>query len=83
MLAGHCRSCLIRRVVAPISPAPAFAAVDSKGAHPVNHLTVYKGVVHADGFAGFNGVFGDDKAEVQACLAHGGRKFVDEFTADG
>lgn len=37
-------------------------SVDRKGEHPVNHLSGYKGVVHADGYAGFNGVFGEDKA---------------------
>ena len=35
------------------------------------------------GFAGFNGLFGKDKAEEQACLAHVRRKFVDVFTAQG
>ena len=49
----------------------------------MSHLTGYKGVVHADGFAGFNGLFGKDKAEEQACLAHVRRKFVDVFTAQG
>ncbi|MEL7031355.1 MAG: IS66 family transposase [Pseudomonadota bacterium] len=57
--------------------------IDRKGAHPVDHLAGYKGVVHADGFAGFNGLFGKDKAEEQACLAHVRRKFVDVFTAQG
>ena len=39
--------------------------------------------MHADGYAGFNGLFGKDKAEEQACLAHVRRKFVDVFTAQG
>ena len=29
-------------------------SVDRKGEHPVNHLSGYKGTVHADGYAGFN-----------------------------
>ena len=33
-------------------------SVDRKGEHPVNHLSGYTGTVHADGFAGFNGLFG-------------------------
>ena len=37
----------------------------------------------ADGYAGFNGLFGKDRAEEQACLAHVRRKFVDVFTAQG
>ncbi|MEO0831390.1 MAG: IS66 family transposase, partial [Pseudomonadota bacterium] len=32
--------------------------VDRKGEHPVSHLAGYKGRVHADGYSGFNGVFG-------------------------
>lgn len=68
-------------------PSPPCAwyqfTIDRKGAHPVDRLAGYKGVVHADGFAGFNGLFGKGKAEEQACLAHVRRKFVDVFTAQG
>ncbi len=42
-----------------------------------------KGWVHADGYSGFNGVFGEDKAQEMACLAHVRRKFVDIFAAQG
>lgn len=57
--------------------------IDRKGEHPVNHLSGYKGWVHADGYSGFNGLFGDDKANEMACMAHVRRKFVDVFTAQG
>ncbi|MEO0831358.1 MAG: IS66 family transposase, partial [Pseudomonadota bacterium] len=57
--------------------------VDRKGEHPVSHLSGYKGWVHADGYAGFNGVFGDDKADEMACMAHVRRKFVDVFSSQG
>ena len=57
--------------------------VDRKGAHPVSHLSGYKGWVHADGYSGFNGVFGDDKACEMACMAHVRRKFVDVFASQG
>lgn len=57
--------------------------VDRKGEHPVKHLSDYQGWVHADGYAGFNGVFGKDKASEVACMAHIRRKFVDVFTAQG
>ncbi len=57
--------------------------VDRKGEHPVKHLSSYQGWVHADGYAGFNGVFGKDKASEVACLAHIRRKFVDVFAAQG
>ena len=46
-------------------------SVDRKGEHPVGHLSGYQGWVHADGYAGFNGLFGDHKKAVEmACVAH-------------
>ncbi|MEO0498912.1 MAG: IS66 family transposase [Pseudomonadota bacterium] len=57
--------------------------IDRKGEHPVSHLSGYKGWVHADGYSGFNGLFGDEKANEMACMAHVRRKFVDVFTAQG
>ena len=57
--------------------------IDRKGEHPVNHLSNYKGWVHADGYAGFNGLFGKDKVEEMACMAHIRRKFVDIYAAQG
>ena len=53
-------------------------SVDRKGEHPVHHLSGYTGTVHADGFAGFNGLFGEGKADEQACMVHVRRKFFDE-----
>ncbi|WP_133485018.1 IS66 family transposase [Aliiroseovarius marinus] len=57
--------------------------VDRKGEHPVSHLAGYKGWVHADGYSGFNGLFGDGKADEMACMAHVRRKFVDVFASQG
>ncbi len=57
--------------------------VDRKGQHPVSHLAGYKGWVHADGYSGFNGLFGHDKADEMACMAHVRRKFVDVFASQG
>lgn len=57
--------------------------IDRKGEHPVSHLSGFKGWVHADGYSGFNGVFGDDKADEMACMAHVRRKFVDVFASQG
>jgi len=59
------------------------AMIDRKGEHPEGHLSGYKGWVHADGYSGFNGVFGDNKASEMACMAHVRRKFVDIFAAQG
>jgi len=58
-------------------------SVDRKGEHPVNHLSGYTGTVHADGYAGFNGLFGEDKADEQACMVHARRKFFDDFERTG
>lgn len=58
-------------------------SVDRKGKHPENHLKGYQGWVHADGYSGFNGLFGQDKAREVACLAHVRRKFVDVHKAQG
>ena len=70
--------------------------IDRKGEHPVSHLADYKGWVHApshglqanhcramDGYAGFNGLFGKDKASEVACMAHIRRKFVDVQQSQG
>ncbi len=57
--------------------------IDRKGEHPARHLCDYKGWVHADGYAGFNGVFGEDKASEVACMAHARRKFVDVQQSQG
>jgi len=56
---------------------------DRKGDHPVSHLSGYKGWVHADGYTGFNGVFGPGKASEMACMAHIRRKFVDIYKSQG
>ena len=58
-------------------------SVDRKGEHPSSHLKGYKGVVHADGFTGFNGLFGAGLASEQACMVHVRRKFVDVYESEG
>ena len=58
-------------------------SVDRKGEHPAGHLAGYTGTVHADGFAGFNGLFGEGMASEQACMVHVRRKFVDEVERTG
>lgn len=57
--------------------------IDRKGEHPVRHLSGYKGWVHADGYSGFNGLYGEGKAGEMACMAHVRRKFVDVFASQG
>ena len=58
-------------------------SVDRKGKHPAAHLAGYSGTVHADGFTGFNGLFGEGLASEQACMVHVRRKFVDVFERNG
>jgi transposase len=58
-------------------------SVDRKGEHPSSHLRGYKGVIHADGYTGFNGLFETDRASEQACMVHVRRKFVDIYESEG
>jgi transposase len=56
---------------------------DRKGEHPVAHLATYSGWMHADTYAGFNGLYRSDRIVEVACMAHVRRKFVDVFKAQG
>jgi hypothetical protein len=56
---------------------------DRKGKHPCEHLHRFGGILQADGYAGFNGLY--DRAKhpptEAACWAHARRKFYDVFEA--
>src|SRR5467141_2032854 len=56
---------------------------DRKGKHPCEHLHSFGGILQADGYAGFNGLY--DRAKhpptEAACWAHARRKFYDLFKA--
>jgi len=56
---------------------------DRKGERPQRHLTTFIGVLQADGYAGFNGLY--DRPEhpliEAACWAHARRKFFDLHAA--
>ena len=54
-------------------------STDRQGKHPTDHLSQYKGWIHADGYAGFNDLFAKDEVHEMACMAHVRRKFVDIF----
>lgn len=63
-------------------PAAAFFySPDRKGEHPRDHLKSFKGVLHADGYAGFNAVFETGRVTEAACWAHVRRKFFDVHAA--
>ncbi len=49
---------------------------DRKGERPRDHLSGYRGFLHADGYAGYDKLYGDRIKEV-ACMAHVRRKFFD------
>ncbi len=67
-------------------PAVWFAYTpDRKGKHPVAHLQHYRGILQADGYAGFNGLY-DRTVEPlieAACWAHTRRKFYEIHEATG
>ena len=63
----------------PQPPAAVFFySPDRKGDHPKAHLKNFAGVLHADGYAGFNPVFETGSVTEAACWAHVRRKFFDE-----
>lgn len=61
------------------APAAAWFAYspDRKGERPEAHLAGFEGTLHADGYAGFNGVYANGKVREAACWAHVRRKFFD------
>ncbi|HEX2363522.1 MAG TPA: IS66 family transposase [Bradyrhizobium sp.] len=65
-------------------PAAAFFySPNRKGEHPVAHLKGFIGVLHADGYAGFNGLYQNGRISEAACWAHVRRKFFDVHAANG
>jgi transposase len=47
-----------------------FYSPDRKGEHPKAHLQNFRGVIHADGYSGFNGLFAGNRISEAACWAH-------------
>src|SRR5881227_2764172 len=60
-----------------------FYSADRKGAHPRAHLKDFRGVIHADGYAGFNELFVGGRIVEAGCWAHVRRKFFDVHAATG
>jgi len=58
---------------------------DRKGIHPQSHLKSFTGILHADGYAGFNELYDPAKRKSPltevACWAHVRRKFFDFMKA--
>ncbi|MEY3415122.1 MAG: hypothetical protein RLZZ418_354 [Pseudomonadota bacterium] len=66
------------------SPAAAcyFYSPNRKSIHPEEHLKNYKGIMHADAYAGYNNLYINNKNELSeiieaACWAHTRRKFYE------
>lgn len=53
-----------------------YYSPDRKGVHPAEHLAHFSGVMHADGYAGYSKLYGNQIIEA-ACMAHVRRKFHD------
>src|SRR3954453_13098172 len=60
-----------------------FYSPDRKGQHPRDHLKDFRGVIHGDGYAGFNELFAGSRIAEAACWAHVRRKFFDVHAATG
>jgi transposase len=60
-----------------------FYSPDRKGEHPQAHLKNFRGVIHADGYAGFNELFASGRIVEAGCWAHVRRKFFDVHAATG
>jgi hypothetical protein len=50
---------------------------DRKGEHPARHLNNYRGILQADGYAGFNRLYETGAIVEAACWAHVRRKFFE------
>jgi len=65
-------------------PAAVFLfAPDRKAERPIAHLRDFKGVLHVDGYAGFEQVAARPDVTLAACWAHTRRKFYDVAQATG
>jgi len=54
---------------------------DRKGEHPAGHLKNYRGILQADGYAGFNRLYEKGGILEAGCWAHVRRKFHDLYQA--
>jgi len=50
---------------------------DRKAAHPVAHLKTFQGILQADGYSGFDGLYAGGRVVEAACWAHVRRGFHD------
>jgi transposase len=55
---------------------------DRKGEHPRSHLAGFRGILQADGYAGYSGLYESGVTEA-ACMAHCRRPFFELHASDG
>ena len=60
-----------------------FYSPDRKSERPRGHLNNFTGVLHADGYAGFKGLYQGNRIIESACWAHVRRKFYDVHVSNG
>ena len=53
-----------------------------EGVHPRAHLAKFQGILQADGFSGFNGLYDSGRIREAGCWAHARRKFYELFEAN-
>lgn len=59
-------------------PAVWFAySPNRRGEHPRGHLKLFKGILQADAYGGFDALYADGSIQEAACWAHVRRKFFD------
>jgi transposase len=67
-----------RPAAGEIAPAVWFAySPDRKGEHPQQHLADFRGILQADGYAGFSQIYDGGLVFEASCWAHARRKFVE------
>lgn len=68
----------------PAPPAAIYLfAPDRKAERPVAHLADFRGVLHVDGYAGFEQLADKEGITLAACWSHSRRKFYDVAEATG
>lgn len=55
---------------------------DRKAQHPEAHLRAFRGVLQADGYSGFAGLYREGRVLEAACWAHARRKYYDVYVAE-
>jgi transposase len=67
----------------PAPPAALYVfAPDRKAERPIAHLDRFKGVLHVDGYVGFERLAGRGEVTLAACWAHTRRKFYEVAEAE-